>query len=222
MADPRPVVAYATTVTKVSERFVLDAVEVLGLSVDRICKESRYACAKVVIVHEDIGERAAAELADAGWRVLLRPVPVNVTLIAGDFYREALPGSGCCGELELLKLYAYTLTEYRRVVHVDIDVLLLRPLDGLLDLEASLVYTTDPNMGSKGDAAPPVQGGFLVVKPDLDVFDQLLAVVYEAGGLGIRLSGDWRPGTGWGGLGIGWCWGGPTIQGLLPYFYHAV
>lgn len=32
--------------------------------------------------------------------------------------------------------------------------------------------------------------------------------------------GDWRKGLGWGGSGIGWFYGGATIQGLLPYFYQ--
>lgn len=31
--------------------------------------------------------------------------------------------------------------------------------------------------------------------------------------------GDFRPGSGWGGTRIGYCYGGQTVQGLLPYYY---
>ena len=30
---------------------------------------------------------------------------------------------GCCGPAELMKFFAYTLTDYHRVVHLDTDVL---------------------------------------------------------------------------------------------------
>ena len=31
--------------------------------------------------------------------------------------------------------------------------------------------------------------------------------------IGTVRKGDFRPGTGWGGTKIGWCWGGQTVQG---------
>jgi hypothetical protein len=36
------------------------------------------------------------------------------------------------------------------------------------------------------------------------------------------MEGDFRSGSAWGGSGIGWCWGGKTIQGVVPYYYHRV
>ena len=34
--------------------------------------------------------------------------------------------SGCCGADEFIKLYAYNLTEYHRVVHLDMDSIIYK------------------------------------------------------------------------------------------------
>lgn len=49
----------------------------------------------------------------------------------------------------------------------------------LAELDASLVYTTDPAMVTKGSKAMPVQGGFILVRPDLEVYEALRAIVRE-------------------------------------------
>jgi alpha-N-acetylglucosamine transferase len=36
--------------------------------------------------------------------------------------------SGCCGADEFIKLWAYTLTEYHRVVHLDMDTVIFKNL----------------------------------------------------------------------------------------------
>jgi hypothetical protein len=76
------------------------------------------------------------------------------------------------------------LTDYWRVVHLDMDSLVLGSFDALLGLDASLIYTCDYNMmaqsvraklaaqqAGSADAerdvavrACPVQGGFAVVR----------------------------------------------------------
>jgi hypothetical protein len=38
----------------------------------------------------------------------------------------------------------------------------------------------------------------------------------------ILMRGDYREGSAWGGTGIGWFWGGKTIQGIIPYYYNKV
>ena len=42
--------------------------------------------------------------------------------------------NGCCGEKELVKLEAYTLTDHPVVVHLDLDVVVLKPMDALFDM----------------------------------------------------------------------------------------
>eukprot|EP00912_Choanoflagellata_sp_UC4_P000363 UC4_evm1s224 len=79
--------------------------------------------------------------------------------------------------------------------------------------DKTLLWTGDYNMASKRDHIPPVQGGFLVIKPSFKVFQEMRDIVQE---------GDFRPGAGWKSSGIGHFWGGPTIQGLLPYYYAKV
>jgi hypothetical protein len=71
------------------------------------------------------------------------------------------------------------------------------------------MFTYDFAMDNPGSRAPPVQGGFIVVRPSIAVYEKLVGIVRV---------GDFRPNTGWGGSHIGWCWGGQTVQGLLAYF----
>lgn len=47
------------------------------------------------------------------------------------------------------------------------------------ELDASLSYTTDPAMATKGSRALPAQGGFLLVKPDMEIYDRLCDVIRE-------------------------------------------
>lgn len=55
-------------------------------------------------------------------------------------------------------------------------------------------------------------GGFIVVKPSMERFEEFRSVIRK---------GDYGNG-GWGGTGIGNFWGGQTIQGILPYFYYSI
>ena len=67
--------------------------------------------------------------------MLVKGVPLDIRTIRGEFLRGRIPNAGCCGANELIKLYAFTLTEYHRVVHLDIDMLVLQQMDELF-LEA--------------------------------------------------------------------------------------
>lgn len=55
-----------------------------------------------------------------------------------------------------------------------------------------------------------MNGGFMVIRPNMVHYERMLALIYE---------GDFRDSTGWHGSGIGWCYGGQTIQGIVPYLY---
>lgn len=73
------------------------------------------------------------ELEKLGYELNQRNTPVAVKDIQGDFLREKIVKNGCCGEKELIKLEAYTFEQYPVVVHLDLDVLILKPLDVLFD-----------------------------------------------------------------------------------------
>jgi hypothetical protein len=55
----------------------------------------------------------------------------------------------------------------------------------------------------------PVQGGFLVLRPDMDVYKEFVNIIKV---------GDFRGKSGWGGV-VGPFYGSMTFQGIIPYFY---
>ena len=84
------------------------------------------------IYHPD-GYTCAEPLKDLGYTLVKRQTPVAVKDIQGTFLREHIEKNGCCGEKELVKLEAYTLTDHPVVVHLDLDVIVLKPFDALFD-----------------------------------------------------------------------------------------
>jgi hypothetical protein len=149
---------------------------------------------------------------------------------------------GCCGEKELLKLVAFNMTQHDAMVVLDVDAMVLNSLDEAIDLlldrtvprgaashimfhperpipdDVWLLYTADYANGGPFDIdskdLPPVQGGFMIVKPNRTLFEDILEVVRE---------GNIVDGRGWGtgdGPYTGWYYGAVTFQGLMPYYFH--
>ena len=73
-------------------------------------------------------------------------MPVEIDDIENKDYAESMRNSGCCGADEFLKLWAYTLTEYHRVVHLDMDSIIFKNLDSILNTNYELLFTGDYNM----------------------------------------------------------------------------
>ena len=69
-----------------------------------------------------------------GYELFERDTPVALEDIRGEFLRSRIESNGCCGEKELIKLEAYTFTQYPIVVHVAVVALILKPLDPLFDV----------------------------------------------------------------------------------------
>ncbi|CAM9734915.1 unnamed protein product [Ectocarpus fasciculatus] len=205
----RKAVAFAISLTK--EGHHLDGAAVLAASIDAACETSDFLCDLVAFLHDEIGLGTETLLRRLGFRVMRPGLPLNLDEIEDPVTRRRIAKGGCCGPAELMKLFAYTLTEYHRVVHLDTDTIVLQPLDALLDAEESLLYTPDVNMGNAYTPVMPVQGGFLVVRPDPEVFQDLIQIVKST---------PFKPSEGWGGSMIGLFWGGINIQGILPYYYE--
>jgi len=200
-------IAFAITITQDGPYF--DGAAVLSYSVHHALNESlKYEADLIAFVDPGVVHREGLRF--LGYEVIEKELPVAVKDIEGDFMRGRIEKNGCCGAKELLKLYAFTLMDYHRVVHLDMDFIIVRNFDELFDEERQFLYTTDPNMMTGGSAAPPVQGGFLVIKPNMTTYQRLVGLVRE---------GDFRPGSGWKGARIGHFWGGMTIQGLLAYYF---
>ena len=213
---PRKKIAYAVTVTK-DGKFV-DGALVLGYAARKVHDASKgypseFDVELVAFVVPSV-VTARPILKEHGWRVLERPLPVSLDDIENKAYVEKMKDSGCCGADEFLKLWAYTLTEYERVVHLDMDSIIFQNMDELYKASSpnfktyELAHTADYNMGTK--PVPPVQGGFLAPKPSMDTFEEFRAIIRK---------GDYVGGKGWENSHIGKFWGGSTIQGILPFFY---
>lgn len=116
-------IAYAITVTK--DGPFLDGALVLGHSAKKVHDPSKgyvsnYEADLVAFVAPGV-VKAKQILEANGWLVLERRVPVEIDEIVNRAYAELMRNSGCCGADEFLKLWAYTLTDYHRVVHLDMD-----------------------------------------------------------------------------------------------------
>ena len=129
-------IGYAVTITGCGSDPITEGAAVLKHAVHLVSsqgtKGGRYNYQMYAIYHPD-GEACALPLKDLGFTLLKRETPVAVKDIQGDFLREKIEKNGCCGEKELVKLEAYTLIQHPIVVHLDLDVLILKPMDALFD-----------------------------------------------------------------------------------------
>jgi hypothetical protein len=129
----RTTIAYTVTVTSCKNRqLVMDGASVLQHSIHLATQNSiKYDYQMVAFVHRD-GAGCIDILRMLNYTVHIKSVPFAIENIQGE-YRKWANRTGCCGEKEWLKLYAYTLTQYPVAVHLDLDCLVLKPLDDLFD-----------------------------------------------------------------------------------------
>eukprot|EP00934_Nitzschia_sp_Nitz4_P007495 Nitzschia sp. Nitz4//scaffold65_size103378//82391//86634//NITZ4_004480-RA/size103378-processed-gene-0.36-mRNA-1//1//CDS//3329556282//7485//frame0 len=237
-------IAFAVTVTDWNPeggRTLLDNAAVLKHSVDLASKESRYDYHMLAFVHPD-AQACATYLSKLGYQVQIRDTPFNETEIENQDLIDAQRNS-CCGAKEYLKLYSYAQEDYPAVVHLDLDTIVLKPLDGVFDLmldstfdrsqiaamwlrpheipdQVDFLFTRDYNMVDPPRRQPHqigVQGGFLVVRPNMTDFQRYVDIILSGG--------NFRRGSGWGGtLAYGGYYGAGTIQGLASFYYghHAM
>ena len=239
---PKPTIAYAVSVTSCKKKqLVMDGASVLQHSIHlnsvrTPSSGSTYDYEMIAFVHPDAVD-CIEILSTLNYTVHIKTVPFAINHIRGE-YRKWANRTGCCGEKEWLKLYAYTLVQFPVVAHLDLDCLLLKPLDDLFDV---MIYKTGrdkipamwlkPNdmpetidafftrdygmIGRPGHRQPHqigVQGGFLVVRPNHSVFEEYIDII---------LDGNYTEAQGWGGavLKYGGYYGAGTIQGLAAMYY---
>ncbi len=204
-------IAIAITVTR--DGPYLDGAAILQHSM--VMTKSRHDIEFVAIVHKEVQTTRPA-LKALGFKIIEYLPPILSSDIRGRHLRESIDGSGCCGALELLKIRAYQLVQYDRVLVMDMDAIFLKNIDHLFEsvsIGKHLLYTEDEAMDNPGSKAAPVQGGFLLMTPSHKVYNELVEILRE---------GDFRPGSAWGGTDIGWCWGGATVQGILAYYFNII
>jgi len=165
--------------------------------------KSRYDIELVAIVSKEVVQ-CRYSLERMGFQILERDLPVTPEQIRNPQIAREIVTDGCCGIWELLKLHAWKLDQYDRVVQLDTDILFHKNFDELFDFDTTLVWTHGALGGSER-----LNGGFLVVKPNAQHFDDMVETIK---------SGDFRSGSGWRGK-CCWVYGGRTIQGVVPYYY---
>lgn len=211
-------------------------------------RESKYSYQMYAILHKDGGCLPHVPLLQRlGYITLVRDTPVNISSIPqSSWYRTHVEDENCCGSKEFVKLYAYTLTNHPIVVHWDLDVAVLQPLDDLYDAmlyppasdagkaarlrlllqksyyqklpsQIDAFFTRDVTSARPWEKVTAVQGGFVVARPSLEHFRQYLSFILEANYTPGR-----GPGSGWGGRGYGGFQGAMAYQGVLAYFYDVV
>ncbi|GKY95787.1 hypothetical protein MPSEU_000539400 [Mayamaea pseudoterrestris] len=239
-------VAFAVSITGCGTDPITEGAAVLMHSIHRASVHGslsgKYDYDLFAIYHPQAAE-CAKPLQKIGWNLLERDVFVKVSDIKGDYLREKIESNGCCGEKELIKLEAYTLTDYPIVVHLDLDVLVLKPMDDVFDMmlatesvdaaqysdilmpyppqtmpaRINAFFTYDYNMVSPLTVHKPVQGGLIILRPDLHVYEEFRQIVLE----GDFRSSHGSNGSGWGGK-VGPFHGSMTFQGIVPYYYNVL
>mmetsp|Transcript_12208 Transcript_12208/g.18339 ORF Transcript_12208/g.18339 Transcript_12208/m.18339 type:complete len:516 (+) Transcript_12208:50-1597(+) len=204
-------------------------------------QSSRYSYQMYAIVHTSCEEHAKS-LERLGYQILVKDHPVKKEDIKGEWLRNHIEGENCCGSAEFIKLYAYHLTDHPIVVHWDMDVAILQPLDDLYDAmlypathprgkaargkierqhpedewpeTVNAFLTRDITSAKPWEKITAVQGGFLVARPDKRVFDEYIEFIKE--GNYEKGRGD---GSGWSGLGYGGFQGAMAYQGAVAFYY---
>jgi hypothetical protein len=112
---------------------------------------------------------------------------------------------------ETIKYWGLADTRYDRVLVLDADVLVLDPMDELLERGEDFVGVYDHGLdGGLDSVMPPAQGGFLLFRPNKTDFEAVTALTRE---------GNWS-GNGWEESKIGYCYGGVGPDGLLAYYFN--
>mmetsp|Transcript_27556 Transcript_27556/g.41691 ORF Transcript_27556/g.41691 Transcript_27556/m.41691 type:complete len:467 (-) Transcript_27556:8-1408(-) len=206
---------------------------VLAASVRRIAEQSRYETHLVALVRRSIFVPELQQgLHDLGFDHL---VPVDRLVEFEDMEEPGRTASQTnkiyFGETlvaeENDKLYIYNMTQYDRVVLLDTDVIMVKPIDELLDDPAESLGTLDyyalepgkahPEGGMKLSVLPPINAGFVVVRPNVNTLTNIQDMLRR----GQFTTGQTKDGyvAGWEQTGIGYFFGGISIQGVLTAYY---
>merc|ERR1712187_788580 len=103
---------------------------------------------------------------------------------------------------------AYRMTDYDYVVVMDTDTFVHASFEELFTRKETTLYTA-PYAKSQNEQ---MQGAFIVIRPSPKRYNEIMQTWY---------AGSWS-GDGWNHSGIGYSYGGSTVQGILPYFCKKV
>ena len=119
------------------------------------------------------------------------------------------------GGVMLAKIYCWTLVEYKRVLYIDSDIFPTSSMD---------VYFQLPRTTGFAGGRSPLNGGWFLLTPSLDVFEGFKKLIETRGDLepGDKPPPTWDPEVGWGSpLDLYWKTGGKVPTGKGWYFNAA-
>ena len=222
-------VAYVISVTScpsvnTSLTAVVDGPAVLAYSIQKL--PSRYAYDLVAVVHPN-ATSCVDHLPKFGYKIIVKELGFKLREIKNKWsYRKYIKYQGCCEELEFIKLEAFDLTDYDVVLHLDTDLLILQPVDGIVDAmmgfnrsaidvlhkdrplpeKITFLYTRDYVQMSRLSNEThklAVQGGFFAVTPSHRLYRKLIKTVQ---------SGNFDMLAGWARKGYGGYYGAAQVS----------
>jgi hypothetical protein len=132
-----PVIGYAISITDDCSAEYMDAAAVLRQSIHMNSIRAKNATSKydyrLYAFVDPKAKRCRKLLKYIGYEVMILGIPFNMTDVRNEVLPRVWPNAGCCGEKEFIKLYAYTLEQHPIVVHVDLDMIFLKPMDHIFD-----------------------------------------------------------------------------------------
>jgi len=153
---------------------------------------------------------------------------------------------GCCGAYEFLKLEAYTFeNDYDVVIHMDTDLLILKPMDDIIDTLVTGSVPTNLHTFNQQSIEKSSENGShpdninFVYTRDYIQMSKLTTdptkYAVQGGFFAIRpnqmvyremmktiYKGEFPPKAGWGHEGYGGYYGAAQVQGFLSYIYGSV
>lgn len=244
-------IGYAITITRCPSSSTLgpqitDAAAVLKQSIhnNSIRNEesgSAYDYQLYALVHPDATSCVGPTLKSLGYKVTARSTPVQLKLI-----HRLLPADDNDQNHrvnEFIKLHAYTLVQHPVVVLLDLDTIILKPMDHLYDViidGPSIVgydgidvafgdavkttqydpakgigafYTRDYNVAGETMKHVPVESGMMVIRPSLMAYADFSSI--------LRV-GDYRIDGGWTGLDFGSHPELSVLGQLISFYYDQV
>jgi hypothetical protein len=162
----------------------------------------------IAMIDDDVDEKWIKVVRALGFEVWKTRSPVDLTEVRNEYFAKEIKSNGVLGIRELIKLEGLRMHAFQIVLFLDCDILFHKRFDELLEMKENYAWTISAYPEER------TNGGFLVYNPNHPASMHHLDNIIE-----LLREGDFRPGSGWKGTGIGWAWGGATIQGILPYYY---
>lgn len=116
-------IVYVISITKETNFF--DGIAVLAYSIINASQTSKYSYTLYAFLLNELSY-LAPQLESYGFHVIYVNIPTINKVLDKELPFQYYYRNGCCGLAELIKLYVYKLDKFYRVIHLDIDTMLIK------------------------------------------------------------------------------------------------